>query len=337
MNFQSDSDSFEGLTKSWILSRITEEEILQYYLRVTIQFNHRFRSPLRKDLNPTCSFSKKGNRVRFRDWSLPHSMDCFDVVQRIYNCSYGDALSIIARDFALKSKPIKYNPVISSLALGKENPQIRKHVDLKGQVRKFNSYDGKFLSTFGITLEICRKYKVFPLQRIWKEGKCIWTHSLSDPALGYYFGIDQDGLQQWKVYFWRRIQNRFIQNTNCIQGLKQLPEKGDLLVITKSLKDVMSLDRMKISSIALQSESVIINEDVIADFVLRFSKLIILYDFDYTGIVGAARIRRTYNIPARFLTNGRFKTHNYNAKDVSDLVRLMGVDEATRLIYDLLK
>ena len=52
--------------------------------------------------------------------------------------------------------------------------------------------------------------------------------------------------------------------TSDVQGLAQIPEKGDLLIITKSLKDVMVLYEMGYTAISAASETTFIPEDIIS-------------------------------------------------------------------------
>ena len=55
------------------------------------------------------------------------------------------------------------------------------------------------------------------------------------PAYGYYGG-KEDNVELWRIYFPKKKQYRFLTNWKAkqIQGYKQLPKSGKLLVITKS-------------------------------------------------------------------------------------------------------
>lgn len=61
-----------------------------------------------------------------------------------------------------------------------------------------------------------------------------------------------------------------------IQGYKQLPEKGDILIITKSLKDVMCLCKMGIPAVSPASESTFIPNIALEELKKRFKRIIIL-------------------------------------------------------------
>ena len=89
------------LTKELILSRFSEEQLMEYYLHIPIK-KGLFRSPLRKDINPTCSlFRNKSNTLIFKDFATGQYLDVFGVVQELFNCNYFDSLKIIANDLGL--------------------------------------------------------------------------------------------------------------------------------------------------------------------------------------------------------------------------------------------
>ena len=117
-----------------------------------------------------------------------------------------------------------------------------------------------------------------------------------------------------------------------LQGLSQLPDSGDTLVITKSLKDVMCLDIWGIPAIAPASESCVIPADIADNLNDRFARIYILYDFDRTGISFANKHRKLYGFMPLFFTNGKFDTFDYKAKDLSDFIANNGVRAGAELI-----
>ena len=104
--------SFE-LNKEFILSRLSQEEIFYRYLGFEVDYNDRFRSPLREDSNPTCTFRETPQGIIiFKDWAGHFSGNCFDIVMKMYSCSFWDACKIIANDFNLKDSNINKLPII---------------------------------------------------------------------------------------------------------------------------------------------------------------------------------------------------------------------------------
>ncbi len=55
-------------------------------------------------------------------------------------------------------------------------------------------------------------------------------------------------------------------------------------------------------------------------------------DFDLTGVKMANTLLKRYNIQPLFLTDGRFGTINYGAKDISDYIEINGTTETLKLI-----
>ena len=124
---------------------------------------------------------------------------------------------------------------------------------------------------------------------------------------------------KFKIY--RPLASKFTKwRTNLtnrhVQGLSELPkEGGDLLIITKSLKDVMCCYEMGFNAIAAASETVFIPEDILRSLRSKWKHIVILYDRDKTGMFKARQYSKQYNIDAFFI-NKKFK-----AKDLSDAVR----------------
>ena len=127
---------------------------------------------------------------------------------------------------------------------------------------------------------------------------------------------------KFKIY--RPLASKFTKwRTNLtnrhVQGLAELPkEGGNLLIITKSLKDVMCCYEMGFNAIAAASETVFIPEDILQSLRSKWKHIVILYDRDATGMHKARQYSKQYKLDAFFI-NKKFK-----AKDLSDAVKLNG-------------
>ena len=127
---------------------------------------------------------------------------------------------------------------------------------------------------------------------------------------------------------------RFMGNcgANDLFGYDNLPDTGDLLIITKSLKDVMVLHELGIPSIAVQAESMVFGDSIFKELSSRFRRIITLFDFDHAGIRLTNIFRKLYSTGHRFLTDGRFRSIDYGAKDISDYIRRWGPQYTLSLI-----
>jgi hypothetical protein len=93
-----------NLTKEFILSKVSEEEIFEHY-GIKVQ-RGLFCSKIRNDKHPTVSFYRnKSGRLIMHDFGDSSFIDCFAYVQIIFNTSYYMALQIIANDFKLINRP----------------------------------------------------------------------------------------------------------------------------------------------------------------------------------------------------------------------------------------
>ena len=107
-------------------------------------------------------------------------------------------------------------------------------------------------------------------------------------------------------------------------------EGTDVLTITKSLKDVMELYQLGYSSIAPSSESARIEDDFMRLLHKRFEKVIIFFDNDEAGITGAGKITYHHGI------NSIMIPIEYKTKDLSDTIKIHGLDKGKEIIKNLI-
>lgn len=317
------------LTKELILSRFSEEQIMEFYLRIPIK-KGLFRSPLRRDKEPTCSFyrSGKGDLI-FKDFATGQHLNVFGVVQSLFNCDYFEALKIIANDFGIvRDKSITKNP-------GKINPnpvQIKDKEMSKIQieVQDFSELELKWWGKYGIDPSILKKFDVYSCKHLFLNGQLLAKSQQHCPIFGYY-GKKYQGLELWRCYFPKRTSFRFITNwpSKKIQGYDQLPKQGKLLVITKSMKDVMCLYSCGITACAPNSETQFVSDSVLDDLKQRFRHIVVLFDNDETGISFMNKLKKKH--PDLIYT---WIPRHYNAKDISDYYKEYGRKETLNLIKE---
>lgn len=321
IDFQSDK-----ITKELILSKVSEETLMEHYLGLPVKKGI-FRSPLRHDNNPTCSFSKDRNgRLVLHDFSGDFHGDAFEVVKRLYHVPYYEALEIIANDFGIIDNPsyqkhekkIEYSNVIFEDS-GVNNIQI--------EVKDFSKAELAWWKSFGISKETLTKYDVYSCKNVFLNGYYLTSSSESDYIFAYYRGT-VDGIDYFRVYFPNRVKYRFLSNWShtMIQGVKQLPKSGDYLIITKSMKDVMVLHEFGIPSIAPNSETMFLTDKQYEIVKSRFKNIFLFYDNDLAGISNMNKIKSKFKdikciwIPRKF------------SKDISDFYKKYGKHNTEKLI-----
>lgn len=314
------------ITKAYLLSKFSEETFMEYYLGIPVA-KKLYRNPLRKDNKPTCSFYRnKSGELIFKDFSGVFYGNFISVVMFKYSCTYHQALRIIANDFGL----IHDNKIPKNKGKLNVNAPVFKDdgaAIIQVEIKDFSKSEIEWWGDYGVTDKILKKFHVFSCKNVFLNGNVISTSSDHCPIYGYYGG-KKEGIELWRIYFPKRKSYRFLSNWDSkkIQGIKQLPNEGKLLVITKSLKDVMCLYSLGIPAIAPNSETLFIPDALYAELKDRFKNIVVLYDNDLAGIANMRKIRDKYKVKCLWIPR------SYEAKDISDFHKKYGRKKTLELI-----
>lgn len=306
-------NSRPDITKQIVLETISQEEIFEKYVGREVEFDTLFCSPLRVDPNPTCSFKWIGDKLYYRDWTEPKAKDCFDIVKQLYQCSFSEALDIVAKDFNLLEGDNRL-PIERIKHISKESANIQ----IASQ--PFTKQCISYWESQGIHLNTLQHFETVSVRAVWIRGKKLYDWSSKDICFAYKF---PNGLI--KVYFpmRKKAQIRFFNSDNSvIEGFNKLPTTGDYLVVTKSMKDVMGLYEFGIPAIAPASETVTLNELIVNILRARFPRLFSLMDNDWTGRRAAVRYKQLYNIEPLLFPQGEPKDWTDNYKKYNNLYML---------------
>jgi hypothetical protein len=333
------------VNRDFILGKVSEEDIFERYLGIKPDLSATFCNPLREsDNSPSCGFYiNKSDRLKFKDDGGGFDWDCFNVVEYLFKCSFGEALRIVAKDFGLTDGTIS-NPVIHRTLRAKEKVGIRiKRKD-------WDLYDKKYWHTRYYQTRLDLQFlRFFPVSHAWYERGGIleqfYEYSSNDPCYGYHF--PEYGPYEYKLYFpFREPGNKFRQTRgDIIQGLHLLPEKGHILGITKSFKDVACIRKFQhicdLYSIAPMSETQVIPKEIMEDLMRRFDYLFTLFDLDRAGIRLARKYQNAYGIEPMFFgkqyKQTLFTKVPNSIKDFADHLdhkRYQATEQLIKTIYD---
>jgi 5S rRNA maturation endonuclease (ribonuclease M5) len=183
-----------------------------------------------------------------------------------------------------------------------------------GIVRQpFTEVDNRYWKQFHISIDTLKKFNVFSIKYYLCNRVVRGTYKDDSPMYAYKV------YNKFKIY--RPLASKYTKwRTNLtnrhVQGLAELPyEGGNILIITKSLKDVMCLSEMGINAISPSSETTFIPEDILRSLRRKWKKIVILFDRDATGMKKAREYSKQYKLDAIFV-HKKFKS-----KDISDAVK----------------
>lgn len=341
------------LTKDYILSKVTQEQIFEKYLQVTVKTDVLYKAPVvirPDDDNPTCSFYYSNNgKLRFRDFAGYFWGDCFDVVAHVLRVDskdkrgFGVILDQIARDFRIHKYADKRIIDTGNTFDVREVVKQKKKVLIEFQPREWNRTDAQFWTAGNIGKKLLEKARVYPCLYIWINKQLVYNFLPKDPAYAYYFGPNDI-----KVYFPNRDNYRFISNTSYLQGIDLL-EPAEIGLITKSYKDVLSLKSFDLQAVAPSSETVPISPSEWSSIKYYCNHWFSLMDCDRTGILMARKLRKLYGIQPLFFANyrvlqkghgfmGSEMVNNFRAfsgvKDFYDFAKGFGREKTTTLINE---
>jgi DNA primase len=267
----------------------------------------------------------------YHDFGTGFHENFVGVVMEIHKCSYQEALNVIAEDFGYLSKAEDRPAVKIKVSNVKLEEKTETLIQIKPKA--FSEQELKWWKGFGITEKTLKKYKVFSCDSIFLNGDYFSSSSPRVPIYGYYCG-KKNGQELWRIYFPSKRSFRFLSNVgkSYIQGAKQLPKTGDILLVTKSQKDVMLAYELGIPAIAPCSEVLFLSNKQIQHLKKRFKTIVVCYDTDITGIHNLKQIKVKHPDLHIF-----FIPRKYGVKDISDFFKKYGEEETRRLAGELLK
>jgi len=313
-------DSSDHLHTDVILGKISEYDIFMYYCPTFKELGKKFKSDLRSDKSPTVSIIPYNGKLLYKDFGhSEHTFDCFSYVRFKFNCSFYDCLRIIDCDFklGLHSKTDVIEFTMGCMALRQSSPKFKKpSVLIQKKNRLWSKDDAKFWSKYLVSKKILTMFAVEPISHLWVNDNRFTCKSVT-----YAFKFKS----RYKIYSPYEEENKWVSNTKKtdVQGYNQLPNKGEKLIITSSLKDVMCLYAAGYNAIAMQSEMQIPDNNLISELKDRFRTIEILYDNDFDKAANPGQ-RVAQQICDLYGFNNICIPSEFESKDPSDLVSKVG-------------
>jgi hypothetical protein len=296
-----------GITTERILSKFSQEELWEYYLGFPVEEGKIFLSPLRDEDNPSANlfYATNGNLL-LKDFGFK-TVNIWQYVMYIYNLTFREAVVKVAEDLGL------HTSIKADIPASKKTPKKRDRVSIEIRVKRWNEETFKYWNEYYITKETLRLYNTVPIDRLWLSGEYL---PIKQPAYSYEFG---KGYR--KVYLPFSDKMRFISNVPgyMYSGYEQLPWVEDLLIITKSHKDVMVWYELGYHAISPQGEGHKIEHEFLMMLLKRFKKIILNYDNDRAGKLYSNQLANAYKLPELFIPE---------SKDISDYIKEFGKEQS---------
>lgn len=273
-------------------------------------------SPLRKDDKPSFGlYSRDGKKIYWKDFATKERGGIYDLLCKMWNCNYIEALSIVEKDIL---KYNKQNKVNISFANSKKTNIRKSDSELKCRIREWRDYDIQYWQSYGVPLSFLKYAEVYPIShKIVCFGDKEYVFGADKYA--YAFVERKEGKITIKIYqpFNKQGYKWSNKHDKTVVSLwTKIPERGDKLVICSSLKDALCLwANTGIPALATQGEGYSMSKTAVNELKKRYTHIYILFDNDKPGLEDGVKLSKETGFINLVLP--AFK----GGKDVSDLYK----------------
>lgn len=249
-------------------------------IKIKSLFNSKERTP-----SMCIYFDAKRASYRYKDFSTGKGGSGIDLVKDSTGLSYHKSCELIVE---------KYNDYVLHNNGGydiQEFKQQSRYKVTKVVYRSWTTKDQYFWTQFNIGSRLLDLYNVRPLESYVMEND---EKELSISG-NYLYAYEKADGTVYKIYQPKTLDKKFIKVNAFIQGTEQL-EGHPFLLITSSLKDIMSIRSLKlhIDIVAPDSENSVIKASQMEEWNERYKKIVVLFDNDEAGIKAMERYKELY-------------------------------------------
>jgi hypothetical protein len=172
---------------------------------------------------------------------------------------------------------------------------------------------------YGIDEPLLNKYNVRSLKYL-LDDKFVIKYSYRESELGFVYVV-YDKVKVYSPYGgdfkWRNSCPSFY-----VLGEEQLENNASVLIITKSLKDIMTFKSyMNVDVVAPQSETTGIPKEKLLLWKDKYDIIFIVYDYDETGITNANKLHEEFGFEVKYVSTKQVILNDKKVvidKDISD-------------------
>lgn len=266
----------------WIFEHYCKlkEKLNGHDVKIKSLFNSKERTP-----SMCIYFDANKKTYRYKDFSSGKGGSAIDLVKELTELPYHKAAQQVVE---------KYNDFVLHNNGGydvQEFKQASKYKVSSFKKRQWSTQDQYYWTQYNIGTRLLTEHNVVPLES--------YTMIKDDKELritgNYLYGYFKTDGTLYKIYQPKTLDKKFIKVSDYVQGSEQT-KNNDFLLITSSLKDIMSLKslKLKLDIIAPDSENSLIKKELMTEYINTYKKVIVMFDYDEAGIKAMERYKELY-------------------------------------------
>jgi hypothetical protein len=282
-----DFSDFKISSKEELNRYVSDEDIYSFYIG-PINNNKWFKSPFRpNEKSPSFRISYYNDKWVWIDYGLdPRPKDAINFVMDYFSLSYYDSLDKIYKDIYLNKDHKK-------LIIETETIHSFSYCNIRAE---FEDFELEYWNQVNINKEDLLYWNIFSGEI--RHNGVVWHSSKrNDPLFIYMWDKSLPRYKGYRPYSKDQKLKFYAHNiANHIQGIEYIPSKGDMLIITKSYKDIIIWNKLGYPSIAPHSENMFLTPFDVYDLQSRFKKIYVNYDNDETGVLKSSKFTKEYGL-----------------------------------------
>lgn len=293
-----------------LYNNIDQHKAFEWYLQIPVRIGRAFNNPLREDNVASASLVWKGKVLVMVDFANSlYSGDMLRIVMNNEKIGYKEAYKKIWR-VLMNNK--EYARTVEVKTIDKEVTLIFT------KPREWNESDLKYFSDQGIDITLEKDVSACSAVRI---GERVYYDD-------HMYAYDcSDGIYEiYRPFAARGDKFRYNGHRRLIFGWNELPDNGDLLIITKSKKDRIFLKQRGYTAICKTGEGVTWEEHIIKALQTRFKRIVAFYDRDAQGM------RNVRSLWKKYKTDFFFINKKWGVKDITDFYKKYGQEQTKQLL-----
>ena len=318
-----------SITLAEIESKISEGELLQYYLGIK-EVPCVIKSPLREDKKASFGiYSLDGIHIYYTDFSTKDTGSTYQLLSKMWGLTFSQTLEKVYHELIKHDKTINVNAI--------QKPKINvyssleNNTNLEVKIRDWKNYDIEYWKSYGVPLEWLEWAEVYPISYkiVTKNGR---RYVFPAEKYAYAFVEHKENNVTLKIYQPFSTTHKWANrhDRSVVSLWTKIPQTGDKVVICASLKDALCLSaNTKIPALAIQGEGYGMSDTAIAELRKRFSKQYIILDNDKAGLLDAVKLAERTGFTNLVIPSFE------GGKDLSDYFKLFGKSHFVELIKNL--